>query len=115
MEPYNDHAYLEMDISRLNKRIEEIEDKLEKLDEVALILLPTGYKKAIYGYKRIEGVAEKDASGMEIYRDEFVCSMCGCRPISVNDLFCKNCGAEFHGYQIGEHANFGGVREDEAR
>lgn len=110
MEPYSEHAYLEMDINRLGKRIEDIEEKLEKLDEIALILLPSGYKKESIAQKRIEGVTEKDDSGMVIHRDEFVCSICGCRPISVNDLFCRNCGAEFHGYQIGEGANFGGVR-----
>ena len=112
MEPYNDHAYLEMDISQLNKRIKEIEDKLKKLDDVALILLPAGYKKAAYAYKRIEGVAEKDDSGIVTHRNEFVCSICGCRPIPVDDLFCKNCGAEFNGYQIGEHANSGGIEKN---
>lgn len=102
METYNEHSYLEMGIDQLESRVGRLEKALEKIEEVALILLPQGYKKETNATKKIITRIETDENGNRAYKSDFVCSVCGCKPINESDMFCRNCGATFIGFTIGK-------------
>lgn len=102
MEAYNEHAYLEMNIHQIITRLDSLEKITEKLDEIALILLPKGFKKEIEATKRIETKEKTDKkTGNKKHINATCCSSCGVI-VGRDDMFCRNCGATFIGFSVGK-------------
>lgn len=103
METYNEHSYLEMSISDLTSRIEKLEDNVKRLDDVALALLPKGYKKEVEATKKIKTVRVVDPEGIQNIKhiNTTYCTNCGIT-VGCDDMYCRNCGATFIGFSVGE-------------
>ena len=90
--PYDAYDAVVLEVNPLKRRVEALE---EKLDAIALSILPNGY--------RLEKKATKvmcENSKSKTRKMKHKCSACHAE-IGGSDLYCRNCGATLYGFTIG--------------
>lgn len=84
--PYDAYDAVVLEVRPLEKRIERLE---EKINVIALALLPNGYIKEKRATKIMREFGEKRMV-------KFCCSLCG-KSVANKDLYCPTCGARMDG------------------
>lgn len=92
--PYDAYDAVALEVRPLEKRIEQLE---EKINVIALALLPNGYIKEKRATKIMREFGEKR-------KIKFCCSLCG-KSVVNKDLYCRNCGATLYGITVGRVNN----------